>query len=78
MLYKEIIAVCSEIDTKHKYAVWAEHRIAEYEADGTHSNARAIKGSSPAVCQFIIPDTKVQCCPAIVARRYNSFSHRTD
>jgi len=25
-LYKEIIAVCSEIHTKHKYAVWAERR----------------------------------------------------
>ena len=27
MLYKEIIAVCSEIHTKHKYIVWAERRI---------------------------------------------------
>jgi hypothetical protein len=29
MLYKEIIAVFSEIHTKHKYSVWAERRIAE-------------------------------------------------
>jgi len=27
MLYREIIAVCSEIHTKHKYTVWAECRI---------------------------------------------------
>ena len=30
MLYREIIAVCSEIHTKHiNTAVWAEHRIVE-------------------------------------------------
>jgi hypothetical protein len=28
MLYWEIIAVCSQIHTKHKYTVWAERRIA--------------------------------------------------
>ena len=27
MLYREIIAVCSQIHTKHKYTVWAERRI---------------------------------------------------
>jgi hypothetical protein len=27
MLYSEIIAVCSQIHTKHKYNVWAERRI---------------------------------------------------
>ena len=29
MLYREIIAVCSEIHTKHIHALWAEHRISE-------------------------------------------------
>ena len=29
MLYTEIIAVCSEIHTKHIRALWAEHRISE-------------------------------------------------
>jgi len=27
MLYREIMAVCSEIHTKHKYSVWAERGI---------------------------------------------------
>ena len=29
MLYREIIAVCSQIHTKHKYTVLAERRIVE-------------------------------------------------
>jgi len=29
MLYREIIAVCSEIHTKHKYTVWEERRTVE-------------------------------------------------
>jgi hypothetical protein len=29
MLYREIIAVCSEIHAKHINALWAEHRISE-------------------------------------------------
>ena len=30
MLYREIIAACSEIHTKRINALWAEHRISEY------------------------------------------------
>ena len=29
VLYREIIAVCSQIHTKHKYIVWAERRNVE-------------------------------------------------
>jgi len=29
MLYKEIIAVCSQINTKHINTVWAERKIVE-------------------------------------------------
>jgi len=29
ILYREIIAVCSETHTKHINALWAEHRISE-------------------------------------------------
>jgi len=30
MLFREIIALCSQIHTKHKHTVWAESRICEY------------------------------------------------
>ena len=29
ILYREIIAVCSEIQAKHVNALWAEHRLSE-------------------------------------------------
>jgi len=36
MLYREIIAVCSQIHTKHiNTAVWGERRIAECKTGGT-------------------------------------------
>ena len=31
-LYREIIAVCSKIHTKHVNALWAEHRIFKYQS----------------------------------------------
>jgi len=31
MLYREIIAVCSEIHTKHTNTVWAERRVWWYK-----------------------------------------------
>ena len=38
------MAVCSEIHTKHKYAVWAERRIVNVKPGGTYSNHWALKG----------------------------------
>jgi len=45
MLYREIIAVSSEIHTKHiNTAVCAERRIAEFKPGGTYSDHWALKG----------------------------------
>ena len=38
MLYREIIAVCSQIHTKHKYILWAERRIFGVKTSGKYSN----------------------------------------
>jgi hypothetical protein len=35
MKYREIIAVCSQIHTKHKYTVWAERRFCNIEPYGS-------------------------------------------
>ena len=45
MLCREIIAVWSQIHTKHiKYTVWAECRICEFLTGGAYSDRRALKG----------------------------------
>jgi len=38
MLYREIIAVCSEIHTKYKYTVWAEHGFLNVKLGGMYSD----------------------------------------
>ena len=44
MLYREIMAVCSEIHKIHKYTVWAEHRIVDCKTDITYSDHWALEG----------------------------------
>jgi len=43
ILYRETIALLSEIHTKHVNTVWAERRIIEYETCGTYSDHRDVK-----------------------------------
>jgi len=43
MLYREIIAVCSQIHTKHiKYTLWAERNTDEVKPGGTYSDNCAV------------------------------------
>jgi len=44
MLCREIIAVCSENNTKHINILWEERRICEYETGGTYSDHWALEG----------------------------------
>jgi hypothetical protein len=53
MLYAEIIVVCSQIHTKHKYAVWAERRIAECETGGTYSDHWSLNDPTSKMKAFV-------------------------
>jgi len=44
MLYREIIAVCFQIHTKHKYTVWAERGILYVKPGGKYIDQRDLKG----------------------------------
>ena len=43
MLCRKIIAVCSQIHTKHTYSVWAERRIVECYTGGAYSDHWALE-----------------------------------
>ena len=43
MLYREIMAVCSEIHTEHINSVWAERRIVNVKPVGAYSDHWALK-----------------------------------
>jgi hypothetical protein len=44
MLYREVIAVCSQIHTKHEHTVWAERIIYEYKNGDKYRQNRATNG----------------------------------
>jgi hypothetical protein len=48
MLYREIIAACSEIHTKHINTLWRQNvEFVNVKPGGTYSNHWALKGYSP-------------------------------
>jgi hypothetical protein len=59
MLYKEIIAVCSQIHTKHKNTLYGQNvELLNVKPGGTYSDQWALKGkfdSGPTnICQVIL------------------------
>jgi len=44
MLYREKNSFFSQIDTKHKHAVWAARKIVNVKPGGTYNNHWALQG----------------------------------
>jgi len=70
MLYREIIAVCSHIHTKHKYTVWAERRIFNVKPVGTYSNHWALIVHTACHCHLMRTQKCRDCslhiaCPSV-------------
>ena len=61
MLYREIIAVCSQIHTTHKYTVWAERRISGVKPGGAHNNH-----SQWLLCAPTCFNTKMRCAHTVL------------
>jgi len=59
MLYREIIAVCSEINKKHKYSVWGESTVCEQcvNAGGSCKTDTHETGRQGANCYMFQPHT---------------------
>jgi hypothetical protein len=55
MLYREIIAVCSEIHTKHINTLCGQNvELLNAKPGGTHSNLWAYRGADMQFCQYIV------------------------
>ena len=73
MLYKETIAVCSQIHTKHKNtAMWAERRIVVFKLAFHKVNLRLekVRKGNVAVCNMVFCSgkTRKHSRPATVGR----------
>jgi len=71
MLYREIIAVCSQIHTKHINTVWAERRIAVFKPGGTYSDHCAVHIVTTAVLTL----TCAHAAPCSLCSSYTIRAH---
>ena len=64
MLYREIIAVCSQMHTKHKYTVWAERVMLGAFAKFRKQNISLVMSVRPSIpqaaCVPVLPHVTIR------------------
>ena len=71
MLYREIIAVCSQIHTKHINALWAERRI--IYKDPVRTAQKTLSASVIKVSQLMLYREIIAVCSQIHTKHINAL-----